>query len=295
LSKALKISVGLLLSILPALGAEEHTSLQALRALMATENNFSRASVEHGIRDSFLQFFADDSIIFAPEPKNGKKFYANYEDKGRKLIWQPIFATIANSADLGVTTGPWEMKKSASDDTPIAFGQFVSIWKKQLDKSWKVIVDVGMDNPQPKKPPGEVRLSPPNEMLQSEDVDLSRRALENAEIAFAEALTEDEGGAIVTWASNDIRVFRENAFPAVGKTTAKLLLNSDTAKMMRTSSGGGMSASADLAYRYGAYSADQTNVTERGYFLSIWKAERNGAWKIIVDLQKKAPTPSPTP
>jgi len=148
LSKSLKISVGLLLSILPALGAEEHTSLQALRALVATENNFSRASVEHGIRDSFLQFFADDSIIFAPEPKNGKKFYANYEDKGRKLIWQPIFATIANSADLGVTTGPWEMKSSASDDTSVAFGQFVSIWKRQPEKSWKVIVDVGIDNPQ---------------------------------------------------------------------------------------------------------------------------------------------------
>jgi hypothetical protein len=73
------------------------------------------------------------------------------------------------------------------------------------------------------------------------------------------------------------------------------MLNSDTAKMTRTSSGGGMSASADLAYRYGAYSADRTNTTEHGYFLSVWKAELNGAWKIIVDLQKKAPTPSPTP
>ena len=263
--------------ILPALGAEEHTSLQALRALVATENNFSRASVEHGIRDSFLQFFADDSIIFAPEPKKKKKFYANYEHKGRKLIWWPIFATIANSADLGVTTGPWEIKSSASDDTSVAFGQFVSIWKRQPEKSWKVIVDVGIDNPQAEKPPGEAELSPPNEVLQSEDVDLARRALENAEIAFAKALTEDEGGAIVTWASNDIRVFRENAFPVVGKTAAKLMLNSDTAKMMRASSGGGMSASADLAYQYGAYSADRMNVTERGYFLSIWKAERNGA------------------
>jgi len=87
LSKSLKVCVGLLLSILPALGVEENASLQALRALVATENNFSRASVEHGIRDSFLQFFADDSIIFAPEPKNGKKFYTNYEDKGRRLSW----------------------------------------------------------------------------------------------------------------------------------------------------------------------------------------------------------------
>jgi len=89
------------------------------------------------------------------------------------------------------------------------------------------------------RPPGEAELSPPNEVLQSEDADLARRALENAEIAFAKALTEDEGGAIVTWASNDIRVFRENAFPVVGKTAAKLMLNSDTAKMMRASSGGG--------------------------------------------------------
>jgi hypothetical protein len=187
LSKSLKVCVGLLLSILPALGVEENASLQALRALVATENNFSRASVEHGIRDSFLQFFADDSIIFAPEPKNGKKFYTNYEDKGRRLSWQPIFATIGNSAELGVTIGPWDMKNSASDGTPIAFGQFVPIWKKQLDKSWKVIVDLGINHPQPREPPGEVQLSPPNEAVRNEDVVLARRALENAEIAFAEA------------------------------------------------------------------------------------------------------------
>jgi len=219
LSKSLKISVGLLLLTLPALGAEEHTSLQALRALVATENNFSRASVEHGIRDSFLQFFADDSIIFAPEPKDGKKFYATYEDKGRKLVWRPIFATIANSADLGVTTGPWEIKSSANDGTPIAFGQFVSIWKRQPDKSWKVIVDVGIDNPQPKKPPGEIQLSPPNEALQSEDADLARRALENAGSAFAKALTEDakaarlSHGQAMTFAYSEKMLFQPWAKP----------------------------------------------------------------------------------
>ena len=207
------------MSILPALGAEEHTSLQALRALVATENNFSRASVEHGIRDSFLQFFADDSIIFAPEPKDGKKFYATYEDKGRKLVWRPIFATIANSADLGVTTGPWEIKSSANDGTPIAFGQFVSIWKRQPDKSWKVIVDVGIDNPQPKKPPGEIQLSPPNEALQSEDADLARRALENAGSAFAKALTEDakaarlSHGQAMTFAYSEKMLFQPWAKP----------------------------------------------------------------------------------
>jgi len=129
LSKSLKVCVELLLSILSALGAEENASLQALRALVATENNFSRASVEQGIRDSFLQFFADDSIIFAPEPKNGKKFYTNYEDKGRKLSWQPIFATVGNSAELGVTSGPWELKNFANDSTPILRGPVLNAKK----------------------------------------------------------------------------------------------------------------------------------------------------------------------
>jgi hypothetical protein len=134
---AIVICQGLLLSILSALGAEENASLQALRALVATENNFSRASVEHGIRDSFLQFFADDSIIFAPEPKNGKKFCTNYEDKGRRLSWQPIFATIGNSAELGVTSGPWEMKYFANDSTPILRGPVLNATKHGWRLRWE--------------------------------------------------------------------------------------------------------------------------------------------------------------
>ena len=267
----------------------ENAALHSVRALAETENNFSRASMEHGIRASFLQFFADDAIIFAPGPTNGKKFYAKYEGKGRKLMWQPIFATLANSGELGLTTGPWEMQKSAADKTPIAFGQFVSVWKKQRDNSWKVTVDVGIDNPPPPDAPGEVQLFRPNEKLRNGDVDLARTALAKAEATLSDTLKEGVGSAIVASASEDIRVFRDNSFPAVGKTAARLMLGSDNGKMARKNSGGGLSASADLAYRYGSYSSERTNVNERGYFLTIWKLESDQNWRIILDLQKKEP------
>ena len=287
LSKALNILAGLFLSILPALSAEENVS--AVQAVVDAEKNFARAGLERGIRESFLQFFAEESIIFAPEPKDGKKFYTKYEEKGRKLIWQPIFATAANSGELGVTTGPWEMQTSATDKTPLAYGHFVSVWKKQRDKSWKVIVDVGVDHPQPTEPPGELQLSPPNADLRKVDVDLARRGLEKAENTFAQTLREGAGGAIIASAADGVRVYRENSFPAVGKTAANLMLSSDNGKMTRTKSGGGISTSGDLAYRYGSYSSERTNVTERGYYLCIWQAQPGPDWKIIVDLQKKEP------
>jgi len=53
-------------------------------------------------------------------------------------------------------------------------------------------------------------------------------------------------------------------------------------------SGGAMSTSSDLAYRYGSYSSEHGKSTEPGYFLTIWKVDHAGDWKIILDLQKKA-------
>ncbi len=283
LSNPGKVVTALFFSITAAFGAED----VALRSLVETEKNFAATSVERGIRESFLQFFADDSIIFAPEPKNGKRFYTDYEDKGRKLSWRPIFATVARSGELGVTTGPWELAKSKAEPAPIAFGDFLSIWRKQSDGSWKVIVDVGVDHERPGDLPAETKLQPPAELPANVDFDLARAALEKAEKRLAEAVKEGAGKGILTAASDDIRVLRQNSFPAVGRDAASAMLSSDNGKMTRENSGGGVSVACDLVYRYGSYSAERGNATERGYYLTIWRME-NGDWKIIVDLQKKA-------
>ena len=285
MSKSLTLFLALL-SIAPAIGAEDNSAVPVLRDVVESERKFAHTCLEHGIRESFLQFFADDSIIFAPAPTNGKAFYAKYEDKGRRLIWQPIFATVSNSGELGVTTGPWELKKSATEETPLAFGQFVSIWRKQPDNSWKVIVDVGIDNPQPTTATPDVKLSPPAEAANT-DANLRRHALEKSEKMFANALAVDAGRAISDSASEETRVFRDDSFPTVGKEAATIMLNSDHGKMTRKVSGGAMSASSDLAYRYGSYSSEHGKSTEPGYFLTIWRVDRNGDWKIILDLQKK--------
>jgi ketosteroid isomerase-like protein len=284
LSKPKVVLAGLLLSILSAAAADK----RALRSLVEAENNFARTSVERGIRASFLQFFAENSIIFAPEPKNGKKFYTYYEDKGLKLMWRPIFATIAASDELGVTTGPWEMQKSKTDSTPIAFGDFLSVWRKQADGAWKVIVDVGVDHPQPGGVPVEPEVLPPSEVPADVSLDALRRVLEEAEAKLGERLQHGAADALLAAASDNIRVLRQNSLPAVGREAAKRLLSTDDDRMTRKSDGAAMSDAGDLAYRYGSYARGGGNGAADGYYLTIWRTEPNRDWKIIVDLQKKA-------
>jgi ketosteroid isomerase-like protein len=277
-------------SIFAATVEVENKALEEVRALAEAEKAFAQTSADHGIRESFLKFFADDGVVFAPEPKNAKKFYTQYQDKGRRLIWQPIFATLAASGELGVTTGPWEMQKSFSDKTPVAFGQFLSVWKKQPDKSWKVIVDGGIENPQPSEELGELQLVPPL-AKQPGDGDPAQRNLDQAEETLSQTLIEGAGAALIASASEDVRVLRDNALPAVGKTAAKLMLSSDNGKMTRKKSGAGISASSDLAYRYGSYLSVKPNVTERGFFFTIWHNEA-GNWRILIDLEKKVEAPA---
>src|SRR3989441_7013168 len=63
--------------------SEEHTSeLQSLAYLVCRlllekkkQRAYARAAATKGTRDAFLEFLADDGIIFQPGPVNGKQFW----------------------------------------------------------------------------------------------------------------------------------------------------------------------------------------------------------------------------
>ena len=282
MSKTLKLFLTLVL-IRPAIwAAGENASTPPLRAVVESEKNFARAALEHGIRESFLQFLAADAIILRPEPVNGRALYARYDAKGQQLSWQPIFATVSNSGELGVTTGPWELKKSATDEAPFAFGQFASVWKKQPDNSWKVIIDVGIDHPKPTVNPGQVQFSLPFPAPNNES------EFAKTEERFTKSLKVDANAGLLDFASDEVRILRDGNFPVVGKEAAQIMLNSDNRKMTRKIAGAAISASKDFAWRYGPYSNERGNNIEQGYYLTVWRFDRGGDWKIILDLQKKA-------
>jgi ketosteroid isomerase-like protein len=285
LSKLLTFSCWITLSHHAALAADGPPPLtDPLRQVVESELAFAHRCSEIGISKSFTQFFANDGIVFVKGPTNGKKFYAKYNDHGSKLIWQPVFATVAASGELGLTTGPWQLSKSARDAKPIAFGQFASLWKKQADNSWKVIVDLGVDNPQPTEEPANVQFLPPD--TGAIDQKVGRESLQKAEKALDDMMRDGLGRAVTACASKDIRVLRDGAFPAIGKDAAKLMLASEAGHAARKTQGGKIATSADFAYRYGTFMNERGNKTISGHFLSVWRLE-DSEWKIVLDLEKK--------
>jgi ketosteroid isomerase-like protein len=269
---------------LTGLQAEEVDLEKTTGELVQAETDYGKLALEKGFCAASIHVFADDGVMFAPGPVNGKQYWQKQTEEPL-LIWRPAFATAARTGELGYTTGPWELKKARDDAKAQAFGQYVTIWKKGADGAWKIVVDIGVEHPQPMEPPGEIETFLPEfHIFQPES---AREKLETAERTFAELLSTDAGAAVMAKASDDVRILRRGVFPAIGKTAAHLMLSSDHGKTKRIRAGGGMSGSNDLAYSYGEYSTERTNVTEQGIYLSIWQLDLNTDWKLVLDLQKR--------
>jgi ketosteroid isomerase-like protein len=279
----------LLAFIISAAGAET-SGPNALQSLVQAEKNFAQMAVEKNIRDAFLANLADKAIVFDPGPVNGKELYRKRPASDAQLTWQPIFADVARAGDLGYTTGPWEFKKNKGDEKPSAYGQFLSIWKKQSDGEWKVVLDGGIDHSAPinKQPPVEIV---PNELASKDKIDLktARLALAAAEKEFDTASEKDAGAALIDAAAPNIRVFRNGRFPAVGRDAAQLMIGYDHGKLKSKSAGSGISRSGDLAYSYGGYTNERLDGTEHGYFITIWRMSVGGEWQLAVDVRKHDP------
>jgi ketosteroid isomerase-like protein len=281
----------LLLAAPWAVRATEPSADEAGRAMVDSERKFYQMSQEKGTRAAFLAFLADDGVVFRPGPVNGKEAWGKRPETGLDLIWEPTFAAIARSADFGYTTGPAKWRANKKDEKFLGYGQFVSIWKKQKDGSWKVALDCGIENPEPAGKPEPLRMFVPEEGKEVKIVEPRGKALPlpEAHKQFVDAAKTNSGEATLAVAAEEIRVYREGSFPAVGKSAAATLLNAKAGKMSFEQLGGDMSRSADLAYSYGKYSLSRDGNTEAGHFLQIWQTDATGMWKLVVDWQQALP------
>src|ERR1700675_2822452 len=137
----------------PALPAAPKAPADTLKQL---EAEFMKAAADNGSR-GYMSYYADDSVevpngaALIQGKNNIAKGMALLDDKNNRLIWTPVGADISSSGDLGYTYGNYEFhsKNKEGKDT-IEYGKHTSIWKRQKDGSWKVVLDMGNSSPNPK-------------------------------------------------------------------------------------------------------------------------------------------------
>lgn len=267
-------------------------------SLVESERSFARAAGEKGTRDAFLEFLADDGIVFHPGPVNGKQSWSARPQRPGLLSWYPILANVSSAGDMGYTTGPWEFRQGGADDKPVAYGYFVTVWKKQLDGRWRVAIDLGTQTEAPASAiPNQVEggqqtaIGKPRLKAEMDD---ERNALMNLERKFAKnSVSESAAKAFQSYAADDVRLYREGQFPVKGKVAALAVLAAKPERLSWQPTRADVSRSGDLGYTYGTYElgGNGTDVQpqETGNYLRIWKQESGGQWKAVLDLLNPIP------
>jgi ketosteroid isomerase-like protein len=115
---------------------------------------------------AFADWFADDGVALgnAAQPLIGKVAIAksaNWNPKVYQLTWTPTDALMGPSGDMGYTWGHFEGHSKDANGNPVTTtGRYMTIWRKEANGQWKVVLDAGANEPVAagdccKLPPGE--------------------------------------------------------------------------------------------------------------------------------------------
>lgn len=293
----MKITVCLIALFALVATTQKPTTESPLHSMVATERAFSQASADKGTRDSFLMFIADDGILFRPSAVLGKKWMQEHpvppSDKRPLLAWQPVFADIAAAGDMGYTFGPWEFKQDIHDQKPVAFGHFVTMWKKHSDGAWRFAIDLGISHPQSATPatpwqPGPVANRSAN--AASVPLAVSREALTSRDREFSqESASHGSVAAFTKFAAEEVRLFRNEHLPFAGKRAIAEALSTSKGALTWQPAFADASRSGDLGYTYGTYEEKTDGVLNaKGNYMRFWK-KQGGKWRMVVDVADPLP------
>ena len=120
--------------------------------LFDLEARFAKDVAAHG-GAAFADWFAGDGVSLGngAVPKIGKVAIANsatWSPKDYQLTWTPTDAMMGPSGDMGYTWGHYEGHSKDANGNPLTTtGRYITMWRKEPDGSWKVILDAGSNEP----------------------------------------------------------------------------------------------------------------------------------------------------
>jgi len=139
-----------------AIACKEPVSSTDPNELMQADRAFSAMCAEKGMGEAFVAFAADDVIKLQARQKTImnkqeliESFKRNPEEAQSKFTWEPVKADV--SGDIGYTFGKCKLvlPPDSANFSKVIYINYVTVWKKQKDGSWKYQVDGGNVVPPP--------------------------------------------------------------------------------------------------------------------------------------------------
>ena len=147
-SRLISFSIVVLMMILLVSACSDKKQADDSKVLSETDRFYSALSAEKGMNTSFLEMFDSAGVILRANhfPIEGydsiRAILMSESDSSFTLTWEPKFAKMAASGDLGYTYGTYQIKDKAKDSI-VGVGKYATIWVKKSDGKWKAILDTG--------------------------------------------------------------------------------------------------------------------------------------------------------
>lgn len=251
------------------------------------ERAFAAAATARGNRAAFLEFAADNAVVFGRTILNAKEWWQNQPPGVDLYVWKPSWTIVGSSGDVALSSGPSYYFKKNGDKIPAAYYSFASIWRKQPDGSWKYVLDIGIEH---KKHNLDAIEWVAPEIKTQKPANADVNAWRQVENVFNEALEKQTAvEAYKNFINNDnLRILRPGIFPLTGKEKALEYIGEQNLKKVRHKPLGGETV-ADFIYAYGEYEAttEQAKI-QKGFYLRVWMHTPKG-WRIVFDVQTIVP------
>lgn len=125
-------------------------------SLLQADRAFSARSQEIGAGPAFLEYAAEDVRAFPNGRATimGKEALSSWTAEwpsSQRISWGPEEAHVSERGDFGYTWGYAEYRSPDADGGPdrIAYGKYVTVWRRTPTGAWRWIADLGNGAPPP--------------------------------------------------------------------------------------------------------------------------------------------------
>jgi ketosteroid isomerase-like protein len=260
-----------------------------LKDVTEAEDNFAKQVSRKGIKEGYLSVLDADAIVFRPEATNATEFFNKSSKIPGKLSWTPKVVRMSANGDLAFTAGPFTIKSDAkNDEDNDVYGEYVSIWRKDINNTFKLIINLTTEHPEPESEQ-VANLKDPDFSKQSKtaaekDPFLGKNFIMANDKVFNSALDISSLSAYKEFLVPEGRYYFPGFEPLVGQDKILKFINNQAISIAAETISAARSSSGDLAYSYGKAKIKKGGLTNQYNYVRIWEVDQNKKWNILLEI-----------
>lgn len=260
-------------------------NIAKVNQVIMSEQAFNKLVERKGIKDAFLAVADPEGIVFRPNAVKITDFYNSIDRQPGNLSWQPKFARISAAGDLAFSAGPY-VYQNGKDDTDKVFGDYVSVWRTDPDGKLKLLIDLGIQHPEPEKEEVPDFKDPDTTRHggSSKDPFSSKSIILNTDKIFNHELGVSVLASYKEFLSPEGRYYFPGFEPIAGTDKIMQFLANEAITINAKTIDAGRSNSGDLAYTYGTARIRKGDIVSDYNYVRIWEIDATHKWNILLEI-----------